>query len=432
MQNIDLRDARTVLSESGSAIMGSATAAGANRANEAIFKALDSPLLNDNKITGAKNVLLLIISGTEEITIDEIGEINEHIQSEAGNGANIIMGVGEDESLGGEVSVTIIATGFDADQQDDIVNTEAKKIIHTLEANQTATQVLSAKNVISEIELPKQVEKPEPVIKHTLFDDEVIDEITVKEEFTELVPTSEIIKNIDVTFEEIVAPKVVSEEEFVITEVNTTEAEAQEEQVVFTFDGPAATSEDIFEPAASNEDKVVFQLTEEDVNDIEVNDPVAVVPVNEQNADGVTRYSLDCSELEEETPKQEFVTPAPEVTSELIEEEFTISSAAVEKEEVIEAVAPAVEIDPFNTSIEDSLKLRADARRRKLKEFNYKFRHNNNVDEIEKEPAYKRMGIDLVESSNANNAISRTTIGSDSNDDIQLRSNNSFLHDNVD
>ena len=112
--------------------------------------------------------------------------------------------------------------------------------------------------------------------------------------------------------------------------------------------------------------------------------------------------------------------------------EFTISSAAVEKEEVIEAVAPAVEIDPFNTSIEDSLKLRADARRRKLKEFNYKFRHNNNVDEIEKEPAYKRMGIDLVESSNANNAISRTTIGSDSNDDIQLRSNNSFLHDNVD
>ena len=142
------------------------------------------------------------------------------------------------------------------------------------------------------------------------------------------------------------------------------------------------------------EGAMVHGMTEEDVNDIEVNDPVAVVPVNEQNADGVTRYSLDCSELEEETPKQEFVTPAPEVTSELIEEEFTISSAAVEKEEVIEAVAPAVEIDPFNTSIEDSLKLRADARRRKLKEFNYKFRHNNNVDEIEKEPAYKRMGID--------------------------------------
>ncbi len=435
MQNIDLRDARTVLSESGSAIMGSATASGANRANEAIFKALDSPLLNDNKITGAKNVLLLIISGTEEITIDEIGEINEHIQSEAGNGANIIMGVGEDESLGGEVSVTIIATGFDADQQDDIVNTEAKKIIHTLEANQTATQVLSTKNVVSNIELPKPVEKKEPVIKHTLFDDEVIDEITVKEEFTELVPTSETIKNVEVTYEEVVAPKMVAEDEFVITEVNELKEQTQvsneleEEQAVFTFDGPPATSEDVFEPAAKEEEKVVFQLTE-DVNEIQVNDPIDVVPVTEQNEEGVTRYSLDCSEIEDKLPKQEVV--AQEIVSEVVEEQFTISSIAVEEKPVVESDAKMVEIDPFNTSIEDSLKLRADARRRKLKEFNYKFRHNNNVDEIEKEPAYKRMGIDLAESSAANDAISRTTIGSDSNDDIQLRSNNSFLHDNVD
>src|SRR5690606_13526881 len=98
-QNIDLRDAKTVLSNSGTAIMGSATAAGKSRAQEAIMSALDSPLLNDNKITGAKNVLLLIVSGTHEITIDEIGEINDHIQNEAGHGANIIMGVGEDESL---------------------------------------------------------------------------------------------------------------------------------------------------------------------------------------------------------------------------------------------------------------------------------------------------------------------------------------------
>ena len=97
-QNIDLRDAKTVLSNSGTAIMGSSTSSGTNRAHEAILKALDSPLLNDNKITGAKNVLLLIVSGSQEITIDEIGEINDHIQAEAGYGANIIMGVGEDES----------------------------------------------------------------------------------------------------------------------------------------------------------------------------------------------------------------------------------------------------------------------------------------------------------------------------------------------
>ena len=132
-QNIDLRDAKTVLSNSGTAIMGSAKEAGSNRAQEAIMKALDSPLLNDNKITGAKNVLLLIVSGNEEITIDEIGEINDHIQEQAGYGANIIMGVGDDSLLEDSISVTIIATGFNIDQQDEISNTEAKKVIHTLE-----------------------------------------------------------------------------------------------------------------------------------------------------------------------------------------------------------------------------------------------------------------------------------------------------------
>jgi len=135
-QNIDLRDAKTVLSNSGTAIMGSATASGKTRAHEAIMKALDSPLLNDNKITGAKNVLLLIVSGSQEITIDEIGEINDHIQNEAGHGANIIMGVGEDESLQESISVTIIATGFDVEQQDEISNTEVKKVIHALEDDQ--------------------------------------------------------------------------------------------------------------------------------------------------------------------------------------------------------------------------------------------------------------------------------------------------------
>jgi cell division protein FtsZ len=126
-QNIDLKDAKTVLTNSGTAIMGSGTASGSNRAQEAIVKALDSPLLNDNKITGCKNVLLLIVSGSDEITIDEIGEINDYIQTEAGNHTNIIMGVGEDESLGNEVSVTVIATGFGIEQQNEISNTEAKK-----------------------------------------------------------------------------------------------------------------------------------------------------------------------------------------------------------------------------------------------------------------------------------------------------------------
>jgi len=209
-QNIDLRDARTVLQNSGTAIMGSATAEGPNRAHEAIVQALDSPLLNDNKITGAKNVLLLIVSGSEEITIDEIGEINDYIQSEAGNSANIIMGVGEDESLGKAISATVIATGFNAEQQNEIVNTETKKIIHRLEDERAVEQVLVSKenvtagqlifdDVKEEINPVEEKVEPtieenkavdQPIIKHTLFED--TEEPTAVTEPAVELPTKEI------------------------------------------------------------------------------------------------------------------------------------------------------------------------------------------------------------------------------------------------
>ena len=170
-QNIDLKDAKTVLTDSGTAIMGSGDASGANRAQDAIEKALDSPLLNDNKITGCRNVLLLIVSGSEEITIDEIGEINDFIQGEAGNNANIIMGVGEDETLGSSISVTIIATGFAADQQHEIVNAEAKKIIHNLEDEQKMEHQLldvEAANEVEPVFVPKLKVEAEPEVVHQL------------------------------------------------------------------------------------------------------------------------------------------------------------------------------------------------------------------------------------------------------------------------
>ena len=132
-QNIDLKDAKTVLSKSGNAIMGSYSASGEKRALKAVTNALDSPLLNDNRIDGAQNVLLLIVSGLSEITIDEIGIINDHIQEKAGNKANIIMGIGEDNSLTEEIAVTVIATGFDMKQQDEILHIEPKKTIYSLE-----------------------------------------------------------------------------------------------------------------------------------------------------------------------------------------------------------------------------------------------------------------------------------------------------------
>lgn len=110
--NVDFADVRTVMSNSGVAIMGSGCAEGEERARKAIEMALTSPLLNDNHIRGAKNILLNITSGKEEILMDEISEITDYIQEESGNTAEIIWGTGRDEALGNKINVTLVATGF--------------------------------------------------------------------------------------------------------------------------------------------------------------------------------------------------------------------------------------------------------------------------------------------------------------------------------
>ena len=196
-QNIDLHDAKTVLSKSGTAIMGSAKESGTSRAKNAIVKALDSPLLNDNKITGAKNVLLLIVSGVNEVTLDEIGEINDFIQAEAGFEANIIMGIGEDHELGDAISVTIVATGFAADQQNNIINTEAKKIVHTLEDEQKATYDFSTDNVSKSSHAKETNSNFEKKIIHVLETEDEIENSQINDEVQmDLIPTSEFIKNL--------------------------------------------------------------------------------------------------------------------------------------------------------------------------------------------------------------------------------------------
>ncbi|MBN2350623.1 MAG: cell division protein FtsZ [Bacteroidales bacterium] len=110
--NVDFADVETVMTDSGVAIMGSAYAEGEDRAIRAVSGALDSPLLNDNDIKGARNILINITSGTEEVTMDEIGQITDYIQECAGEEADLIWGNGTDENLGKKLSVTVIATGF--------------------------------------------------------------------------------------------------------------------------------------------------------------------------------------------------------------------------------------------------------------------------------------------------------------------------------
>ncbi len=433
-QNIDLRDAKTVLSNSGTAIMGSAIATGSARASEAIMKALDSPLLNDNKISGAKNVLLLIVSGSKEITIDEIGEINDHIQIEAGHGANIIMGVGEDEELGEAIAVTVIATGFNVDQQDDIVNTESKKIIHTLEDEQRAEQELMAtKNIVHHL-VEEPGEEEMPTMKYTLEDGS-------EELGMDLIPTTNYIKNFNVFYEEVieeVGGADLAEDDFIIVDSNdvlndievvepevVSSDKAQEDQFAMSFDMPLSSTEDSED---EKENVITFNLDEE-VRDMDVSDHVEVIPVLEYNKDGETRYSLD-DYMELENQLTGAKSKAEEFDPKIVEDELVFEKKTIAPEGTDEN--PSGEGDPMDSPIEALLRDRADERRKKLKDFNYKFQNNiNSIEEIEKEPAYKRQGVDLSENPKENRA-SRTTLSEDSNDEIQLRSNNSFLHDNVD
>ena len=162
--NIDLNDARRVLENSGTAVMGQATASGENRAIEAVKGALDSPLLNDNNIKGAKQVLLKIVTGggEEEIRMMELSDIKQKIQEAAGCEVNIIEGIGIDPELNGEVCVTVIATGFN-------VKVIKDDVIVTLDGEKNIDDVLSQeKEEVQEVISAKTEDKGQ----HTIFDNE--------------------------------------------------------------------------------------------------------------------------------------------------------------------------------------------------------------------------------------------------------------------
>jgi cell division protein FtsZ len=417
-QNIDLHDAKTVLSNSGTAIMGSAKEEGTNRAKTAIVKALDSPLLNDNKITGAKNVLLLIVSGTNEVTLDEIGEINDFIQEEAGYDANIIMGVGEDENLGDAIAVTIVATGFAADQQSTITNTEVKKIIHTLEDEQKATYNFSENTITKTptLDEPTSTHDEDKII-HVL-EDEVLEETSKMD----LIPTTDLIKTMDIFYDEIEIGSD-SDEDFVITDVSPVIAEVVEEeptqlQADLLFDLPLNTPAEV-----PTETEIKFNLNEEEVLNI---NEINVFETQEIRAEVEKRYVLEDFEAQPTIGKSSKINKTTKVEEDEIQFELRTSSPQVEIDS-IETISE--EVSPLDLTINE-LQKRAEERRKKMKGFNYKFtdQMNKNIDEIERQPAYKRLGVDL-DATNA--SISKTTLHTEK-DDIQLKSNNSFLHDNVD
>ncbi len=424
-QNIDLHDAKTVLSNSGTAIMGSAKEEGKERAKTAIAKALDSPLLNDNKITGAKNVLLLIVSGTNEVTLDEIGEINDYIQDEAGYDANIIMGIGEDEQLGEAISLTVVATGFTPDQQSNITNTETKKIVHTLEGEQKATYNFSEQAISKTpaIDEPLRLKNKESEKIIHVLDSEDDESKPISNE----VYTTDEIANIDVVFEEVnTIDKQTGNKEFVINDITSKVEESIVEEEVkqkdLQFDLPLNNS-----IAQTTENEIIQHSLMHDeldqVANIQVN--AEEVSFNKDESFVEKRYTLSDFDIKPTIGKSSTISNEQEVEEEF---QFTLKKA-VPKESINEINVTSEEISPLDLTLAQ-VQERAAYRRSKFMKMNHKFTDtiNKNIDEIEKQPAYKRQGLDLSTSTN----ISKTKTALKKNDDDLGLSSNTFLHDNVD
>lgn len=428
--NIDLRDAKTVLANSGTAVMGAARAQGEDRALKAIQGALDSPLLNDNHIRGAKNVLLLIVSGQEEITIDEIGEINEYIQSEAGGSANIIMGIGEDEKLGNEIAVTIVATGFDIDQQTKVIGRAPEKVVHTLEDDQPVSASIYHK----------------PIRPEEDSEDDLIDQELARAERREAARRLEAKQQAslfdwpeDQTDQalpperEISAPPQAEKKPEPAQKPEALAEEPKEE-------APQEAKPRPKEPVASgDEEDFIFDIELREEKETPQPAPPQESRVSEPSPSGQKRvYQLEDYEALEQELRQAQPPAAKEAASPKAEEEdedlrFELRSEQKSGEEKSSGNYGSAELDPMEHSIEESRRLKAEERRAKLKAFNYRFRTNpHNLDETDRVPAYKRHGIELNQerySSSQNQSRMRLQDGEDGPD---LRSNNSFLHDNVD
>jgi cell division protein FtsZ len=455
-QNIDLKDAKTVLKDSGTAIMGSGSASGTNRAHDAIINALDSPLLNDNKITGCKNVLLLIVSGNEEITIDEIGEINDFIQTEAGNNTNIIMGIGEDQNLDSSVSVTIIATGFGVDQQHQIVNTEAKKIIHTLEEDQTLEHNLMGGEVNSDsFEIPNvegQKEEIEDEVKNEVGEQQTpeVDYITtpfmfdekegLEEENLFSIPVLLETESINETESEMINTEKIESEEVELEDELIASTPAIENMKVVYEILDYEHSEEARE--IEMEEEFIINDLDEEVLDLDVvgNEEVEAEEENQfafdfgLNISNFQEVSTDkivhtLSEADDEKFKEDaFISEAIDFEFEVVEELKESSVSDME-----EVMSSPQDDSPFDKKIKETATKENEERKDHLKKFNHAFKHSmNKIDELEKQPAYRRIGLELDQPTSSESNESRLSVDSDKNDDTQLRSNNSFLHDNVD
>jgi len=322
--NVDFEDVKTVMKDSGKAIMGSGVAEGENRALEAVQLAMTSPLLDDANIRGASNILLYISSGTAEITLDEVMEITDYIQHEAGSGADIIWGNGTDETLGNKISITLIATGFDSKLKDMPEAHRPEVIIYPLNAKPEPT--------------PKPIEpvRPEPAPL------EEIKLIHKLQEDDKKITTDKVEENADA-------------------------------QRTFTFEIKPSQSDG---SAAETSDKPVENFVYTPVNQVRRAEP---------GFDFLRDYRTEPQKLngdEEESLKQEE---------------------------------------------------RANARLARFKEVSIKVNTPEGLAELEHQPAYLRRNVELRETPPSDSSeVSRYTLTKTENKSVEMRQNNSYLHDKAD
>ncbi len=355
--NVDFEDVKTVMKSSGVALMGSAMAEGEDRALVAVKAALASPLLNDNQIVGAKNILLNISSGTEEILMEEFEQISAYIQNESGLSAELILGTSFDESLGNKISVTLIATGFESKPR------ENKVIIGS---------TISDNFIQSNINKPNVVEtKPEivQVIQTT-------PNTTINNSF-DLIPVE---KKADETIR-----------------INLIEDELPQEEITIDND-------------------LGFGLRIDTINEEETFDINAIdLKIDES-------YFINSTE---ELIEDDFLEVNEDIFSNSIE---TINHAIVPK---VYQLSDEME----SNSLEQDKKIERQIQRiKELKNLNITINNPQGLRDLEKEPAYIRRNKKLDDVPHSSEKqISRLSLFEDLvSGKSEIKTNNSFLHDNVD
>jgi len=395
--NIDLNDARKVLENSGTAVMGQAKVEGDNRAIEAVVQALDSPLLNDNDITGAKQVLLKIVTGDGEgeIKMSELAKIKNKIQQAAGTNVNIIEGIGIDADLGMSISVTVIATGFEEKRKP-----KGKRII---ELEQDYKKMDSSTLEPKKANINPSLAENDLGHQTSLLDnDNTFDLNTLDNECIEEKEGQELEDNIQL--------------EDSIQELEDNIEEAGD---------PSCNQSVISEPQSIPNNKIVLDLNDsiDDFCNEEPGDDVlnldhsnnTEIEKEQNNTNDLSTRNSNAIINEEEESKEEKITLKIDEDQEIIR-----------KDNILDTI-DNVEI---NT---DAMKVQAREREQRLRTISMQLRTPSGLTSLEDVPAYKRNNIELTKTSHSSESeISSFTLTNKNENRTELRQDNSFLHDNID